>query len=364
MLRIFTLLYLLGMGIVLSALLVPLFRKLALRWGITDRPGQRKIHDRPKPLLGGLAIVSGFYLTIVLNLTGVFLFKDVPFVSHFLAPYMQLFPRIQARFLELSCIAGASLVVVLLGLIDDIRGETFPYQIKFLVQFLSVGILFAGGVRTQFMPGQILDFIITAIWIVGIANAFNLMDNMDGLSAGVAAIASLLFAIIVFRQGQLFTAFIFVALAGSLLGFLPFNWYPSKIFMGDAGSLFIGYMLGTLTVVSSYITPESQTVIPVVIPLLVLGVPIYDTFSVMVIRWREHRPLFVGDKKHFSHRLVALGMRQTQAVFFIYVVTLTIGIAALLLPGAKAWESWVLLVQSILILSLITFLMHINKHGG
>jgi len=364
MLRIFTLLYLLGMGIVFSALLVPLFRKLALHLGITDRPGQRKIHDRPKPLLGGLAVVSAFYLTIALNLSGLFLFKNIPLVSHLMLPYLNLLPKIQARFLELSCIAGGSLVIVILGLIDDIRGETFPYQVKFLFQFLSVGILFAGGVRTQFMPGQVLDFVVTAVWIVGIANAFNLMDNMDGLSAGVAAIASLLFAVIVFLQGQLFTAFIFVALAGSLLGFLPFNWYPSKIFMGDAGSLFIGYMLGTLTVVSSYITPESQTVIPVIIPLLVLSVPIYDTFSVMVIRWREHRPLFVGDKKHFSHRLMALGMRQTQAVFFIYVVTLTVGMVAVLLPGAKAWESWVLLTQAILILSMVTFLMHINKHGG
>ncbi|NOY78916.1 MAG: undecaprenyl/decaprenyl-phosphate alpha-N-acetylglucosaminyl 1-phosphate transferase [Calditrichaeota bacterium] len=364
MLRIFTLLYLLGMGLFFSALLVPIFRRVAFRLGITDRPGQRKIHDQPKPLLGGLAIAGAFYLTIVLNLSGLFLFKNVSFVSHVVAPYLNLVSKIQARFLELSCIAAGSLVIVILGLIDDVRGETFPYQVKFLVQFLSVGILFAGGVRTQFMPGQILDFVVTAVWIVGIANAFNLMDNMDGLSAGVAAIASLLFAVIVFLQGQLFTAFIFVALAGSLLGFLLFNWYPSKIFMGDAGSLFIGYMLGTLTVISSYITPESQTAIPVIIPLLVLSVPIYDTFSVMVIRWREHRPLFVGDKKHFSHRLVALGMRQTQAVFFIYVVTLTVGMVAVLLPGAKAWESWVLLAQAVLILSLVTFLMHINQQGG
>ena len=222
-----------------------------------------------------------------------------------------------------------------------------------------------GGVRTQFMPGQVLDYIVTAVWIVAIANAFNLLDNMDGLSSGVAAIVSGLLAVIVFRQGQLFTAFIFVALAGSLLGFLPYNWYPSKIFMGDAGSLFVGYMLGTLTIVSSYITRESPTSIPVIIPLLILSVPIYDTLSVVYIRWREHRPLFVGDKRHFSHRLVALGMRQTQAVFFIYVVTLTVGVAAILLPGARPWESWVLLSQAILILSIITFLMHINKqHGG
>ncbi len=358
--RFQVLLYIFGMSFFLSLVLVPIFRKLALASGITDKPGSRKLQKAPKPLLGGVAIFFAFYLTVDLNLAGFFAAHHFGWFPELVRPFENILPKVQNRLLELGSIAAASSLIALLGLVDDIRGETFPYKIKFLVQFLSIFILFIGGVRTQFLPGQILDYVFTAFWVVGIANAFNLLDNMDGLSAGVAAIVSLLFVVIVFRQQQIFVAFIFMALAGSLLGFLPYNWYPSRIFMGDAGSLFIGYMIGTLTVVSSYITPETPTIVPVIIPLLVLSVPIYDTFSVLVIRWREHRPLFVGDNRHFSHRLVALGMRQTQSVFFIYVVTLTIGVAAILLPGSQPWESWLLLFQAVLILSLITFLMHIK----
>ncbi len=358
--RFQVLLYLFGMSFGLSLALVPVFRKLALVSGITDKPSDRKVHRSPKPLLGGVAIFFAFYLTVDLNLAGLFAARHFGWLPELVHSFENVFPILQNRLLELGCIATASSLMAFLGLIDDIRGETFSYRIKFLVQFLSIGILFAGGVRTQFMPGTFLDYVVTAVWIVGIANAFNLLDNMDGLSAGVAAIASLLFVAVVFRQQQIFVAFIFTALAGSLLGFLPYNWYPSRIFMGDAGSLFVGYMIGTLTVVSSYRTPDTPTAIPVVIPLLILSVPIYDTLSVLYIRWREHRPLFVGDQRHFSHRLVALGMRQTQSVFFIYVVTLTIGIAAVLLPGAEPWESGLLLAQAVLILSLITFLMHIK----
>ncbi len=358
--RFQVLLYIFGMSFVFSLLLVPVFRKLALVSGIVDKPSSRKLHHQAKPLLGGVAIFFAFFLTVDLNLAGLFAAHHWGWFPSVLQSFESILPKVQNRLLELGCIAAAGSLIAFLGLIDDIRGETFPYQAKFLVQFLSVGILFAGGVRTQFMPGDVLDYVVTALWVVGIANAFNLLDNMDGLSAGVAAIVSLLFVAIVFRQQQIFVAFIFMALAGSLLGFLPYNWYPSRIFMGDAGSLFVGYMIGTLTVVSSYITPETPTPVPVIIPLLVLSVPIYDTLSVLYIRWREHRPLFVGDKRHFSHRLVALGMRQTQSVFFIYVVTLTVGITAVLLPGAQTWESWVLLFQAVLILSLITFLMHIK----
>jgi UDP-GlcNAc:undecaprenyl-phosphate GlcNAc-1-phosphate transferase len=199
-------------------------------------------------------------------------------------------------------------------------------------------------------------------WIVGITNSFNLLDNMDGLSSGIAVIISLILGVLTIQQGQYFSALLLLTLAGSILGFLRYNFNPSSIFMGDAGSLFIGYMLAALTVSTSYVTTRSMSQLPVLIPVLVLGVPLFDTFSVMIIRWKEKRPLFVGDKCHFSHRLVELGMSVRQAVVFIYLVTLCVGVSAILIPELPLFGSIIVLVQGALVFSLITLLMIKGKH--
>ena len=200
------------------------------------------------------------------------------------------------------------------------------------------------------------------LWVVGITNSFNLLDNMDGLSSGVAVIIALILGVLTIQQGQYFSALVLLTLAGSILGFLFYNFHPSKIFMGDAGSLLIGYTLAALTESSSYVTTKSVSQLPVVVPALVLGVTLFDTFSVMVIRWREKRPLFVGDNSHFSHRLVKLGMSTRQAVIFIYLVTLCVGMSAILIPELNIFGSVIVLVQEGLIFGLITLLMIKGNH--
>jgi UDP-GlcNAc:undecaprenyl-phosphate GlcNAc-1-phosphate transferase len=185
---------------------------------------------------------------------------------------------------------------------------------------------------------------------------------MDGLSGGVALVISIILGILTIQQEQYFSALLLLTLAGSLIGFLRYNFSPSSIFMGDAGSLFIGYTLAALTVSNSYITTRSVSQLPIVVPILVLGVPLFDTFSVMIIRWKEHRPLFVGDNSHFSHRLVELGMSVRQAVIFIYLVTLCVGVSAILIPELNILGSIIVLMQEALVFGLITLLMIKGKH--
>ncbi len=333
--------------------------KLAFRFDVLDHPGHHKTHVNVHPLLGGGAIFMTF-MTVVF--TGVILLGMAKSGS------LSMFPDIQRHLLSQSSVfiralprligllVGATLMFTL-GLIDDIRGVGFSYKWKFVVQIAAAGVLVWSGTRLEFLPHPILNITVTMLWLVGITNSFNLLDNMDGLSSGVATIISLILGILTVQQGQYFSALIFFTLAGSMLGFLFYNFQPSRIFMGDAGSLFIGFMLAALTVSNSYITSRSVTRLPIVVPILVLGVPLFDTFSVMVIRWKERRPLFVGDKCHFSHRLVELGMSTRQAVVFIYLVTLCIGGSAILIPELDSFESVIVLIQEALIFGLITLLM-------
>ncbi len=165
----------------------------------------------------------------------------------------------------------------------------------------------------------------TLVWVVGITNAFNLLDNMDGLSAGVALVASLVLLLNAWLLGGFFMSLVYVALIGSLLGFLVYNWHPASIFLGDSGSLFIGFVLASLTLLQRYVSHASSTYFPVLMPVLVLALPILDTATVTFIRIRERRPIYVGDSRHLSHRLVSLGMRPPLAVFTIYLISLGLG---------------------------------------
>jgi UDP-GlcNAc:undecaprenyl-phosphate GlcNAc-1-phosphate transferase len=201
------------------------------------------------------------------------------------------------------------------------------------------------------------------LWITGMANSFNLLDNMDGLSAGVAVISAALLWMMAALQGQVFFGLMLAALAGSASGFLHFNFHPAKCFMGDSGSLFLGYHFGVLTVLGSYVVPGSASHLPVVVPILVLSIPLYDTFSVMFIRWREGRPLFLGDKRHFSHRLVELGLSHRGAVIFIYLVCFGVGCIALLLPYLTLAGSMIVLVQAFIVYSLITILITMARRN-
>jgi len=350
---------------VLSFLLIPFMKHLAFRYDILDHPGYHKTHAEARPYLGGGAIFGTFMLVILVGILFMELLQAgirIPFFPELqknLFNQIPIFTSALPRFLWL--LAGGTLMFVL-GLIDDMRGVGFSFKIKFVGQGIAAALIVFNGIRIDFLPYEFLNILVTMLWIIGITNAFNFLDNMDGLSGGIALISSIILGILTIQQGQYFSALLFLTLAGSLIGFLRYNFNPSSIFMGDAGALFIGYMLAALTVSNSYITTRSVSQLPVVVPVLVLGVPLFDTFSVMVIRWKEGRSFFVGDNSHFSHRLVELGMSTKQAVIFIYLVTVCVGVSAILIPELNLFGSIVVLIQEGLVFALITLLMLKGKH--
>ena len=350
-------LFILSFG--LSLVLVPLVRRTALRFDIVDKPGQRKVHSTARPLLGGLGFIAAFFVVVPGGLlamnfldTAVKIWPNLAFLqaqSSYLAPAL---PKLAAFF------AGAALLVMI-GVIDDLKGERFPYQLKFLAQFAAAAVVVAAGIRTSFLPYPWMNQALSIIWIVGIANAFNLLDNMDGLSAGIAIISGSIFFYLAAEQAQFFAAVLLITFVGAVAGFLRYNFYPAKIFMGDTGSLFLGFFLAVTTLSMSYVVQESSSLMPVtvIVPLLVLSLPVFDTLSVMAIRWREKRPLFQGDKRHFSHRLVDFGMSQRGAVVFIYLVAISIGVGASFLPYLPGWAAVLVLLQTAAIYAMITILM-------
>lgn len=360
-LLVYPYLFLLTFG--LSLLFVPYARRLALRLRVIDLPHERKVHEGIRPRLGGLAIYAAFMLVLGAQLGGFFGLNHAPW-------FRENFPVLVAQAAMLTralpklgvILFGATLMAVL-GFIDDRRGLGFSYKIKFAAQFFAAGVLLAGGIHTTFMPTPWLNYLVTIFWVVGITNAFNLLDNMDGLAAGVALIACAMFLLITIVQAQFFSAMILCIFAGGVAGFLYHNFYPAKIFMGDTGSHFIGYMLATLSITSSYVVPASVNLLPALAPVLILSIPLFDTFSVIVIRVQEGRPIFQGDRRHFSHRLVDFGMSQRGAVVFIYLIAGSIGLAATLLPYLPLWGQILVLLQTVLLYVMITILMHVARRA-
>jgi UDP-GlcNAc:undecaprenyl-phosphate GlcNAc-1-phosphate transferase len=346
---------------ILSTLGIPFSRRLAARVGAVDIPGGRKIHGTPMPRLGGVAIYAAFVIAVVGGYA----------LSHFLLNHhtggeavQTLLRPLADRHLVLgkllAVLAGAT-VAFLVGLLDDLMGGRFPPAPKAIGQILAAVFLIVGDVRTSFMPYEVLNILVTLLWVVGITNAFNLLDNMDGLSGGVAFIASGLLLMNAWAQGEMLVCLIFAAFMGGLLGFLFFNIHPASVFLGDCGSLFIGYMMAALTLLERYVSHSSSTLFPVLMPVLVLAIPIVDTTTVVVIRLRERRPIYVGDTRHLSHRLVSLGFSRPASVLFIYLATICFGLAAVVLPNASAVRSWLIMLQSAGFMSLILILMFFER---
>jgi UDP-GlcNAc:undecaprenyl-phosphate GlcNAc-1-phosphate transferase len=216
---------------------------------------------------------------------------------------------------------------------------------------------------TAFIDLPWLTGLMSVLWIVALINSFNMLDNMDGLSGGVAAIAASILALMlilqpdpVTRQPQLFVAAMLLVLVGSLLGFLKHNWPPASIFMGDAGSYLVGYWIAIATLLTTYTGYQGQTPHAILAPLCVLAIPLYDMCSVIWIRLREGRSPFEGDKRHFSHRLVDLGLSKKSAVLTIYLATLTCGLGALLLNRTDIVGAGVVVLMVAAVISLIAIL--------
>jgi UDP-GlcNAc:undecaprenyl-phosphate GlcNAc-1-phosphate transferase len=345
----------------LSLGLVPLAGWLARRLGVLDAPGARKVHEKPTPRLGGVAVWAAFTTVVLTGYFGVPLLARLEWVeTHLAAPLalLQEAPRVQARLLAL--VAGAA-IAFLVGLLDDVLGERFPVGVKLGGQVLAALVLIGAGIRTDFLFLPVLNAVVTLLWVVGITNAFNLLDNMDGLSAGVAFVAAGVLLVNAWLLGEFFIALVLVTFMGSLLGFLVFNWHPASIFLGDCGSLFIGFVLASLTLLQRYVSHASGTYFPILMPVLVLALPIVDTATVVIIRIRERRPIYVGDSRHLSHRLVSLGMRPPLAVFTIYLVSLGLGLGAVGLAHADLVHALLILVQAMAVVAVVLILLFYER---
>lgn len=328
-----------------------LARVLAPRVGLVDRPGGRKAHRAPTPMGGGVAI----WLT-----TGLMLGAGAVVIGLFgssLPPALAVHAGgLRERSAELFGIYGLATLIMLMGLADDRFG--LGWKPRLAVQVGLATILVASGVRITLFPpfsSPILTGGLTVLWIVGLTNAFNFLDNMDGLAAGVGLIAAGLFAAAQVAVEGLFVPAVLLILIGALAGFLVHNHHPARLFMGDAGSNFLGFLLGSLTVVGTFTRPGFAPY-SVLTPLLVMAVPLYDTTSVVLIRIREGRSPFQADRRHFSHRLVDRGLTPPGAVRTIYLVTLAGGLGALLLHRVDAAGAFVVVAQTACLLGVVAIL--------
>jgi UDP-GlcNAc:undecaprenyl-phosphate GlcNAc-1-phosphate transferase len=310
----YMLVYLTVFGVALAASLIgtPVVRRLAYRWGVLDQPSQRKIHLTPTPLLGGLAVYAGFWLGVLM-------------VSRFEVAAPEVFLPATTR--ELSAIFAGSLVLMLVGLADDKLGG-LPPRAKLAGQLLAAGIATWGGLQLHVFETPLLDVPLTLLWIVGLSNAINLLDNMDGLSAGATAIAAVFFFAIAAANGQLLVGIMALALAGACLGFLRYNFNPATVFMGDTGTLFMGFLLATIGIKLKATGPAWWSFVLVVV---ILALPIFDTSLVTAYRLWKGRRLAQGGKDHTSHRLVRLGLPHREAVLVLYAASIVAGALALLL---------------------------------
>ncbi|MGO9112938.1 MAG: glycosyltransferase family 4 protein [Thermoguttaceae bacterium] len=325
-------------------------RRLGPRAGLIDRPGVRKIHEKPMPTSGGLAIWLGLVLPLGLGQCLLWVLRDSPSGlptdgAAWSAPLSEYFAAtgivahlsgLWQQSPKLWLLLGGGTALMILGLADDRRGLSWRFRLAAQTAVAATMVGCGWCVRLPWdVPG--LAFAVSVVWIVGLVNSFNMLDNMDGLSAGVAAIAAAILAMAALlaprpdnHQPQLFVAGFLLLIVGSLLGFLWHNRPPARLFMGDAGSYLVGYLLAMATLTATFAgggLPQHGALAP----LCVMAVPIYDTASVVLIRLRQRRSPFVGDKSHFSHRLVQLGMTKRQAVLTIYLTTATCGLGALLL---------------------------------
>lgn len=346
----------------LALVLTPLFRRLSHQWGWVDQPDlERKIHSGAMPLLGGLAVFCAFAGNLLLNYLVVLPLAGKLHVTAFDLSDLQV--HIEGALsvwnkLAVLLVGGAWMVA--LGLYDDKHDLKAAWKLAGQV-VIALAVALAGMRVTIFIENEWVNVAVTVLWIVAITNALNFLDNMDGLCAGVGAVCAGLFAFIAGVQGQYFVCLLALAFAGALVGFLPYNFKPATIFLGDAGSHFVGYMLAVLPVLTTFYREGVPTHLPVLIPLLVLAVPLFDMAMVMGLRVRRRQPVYVGDANHLSHRLVKLGLPQSWAVTLIYLITLTLGLGATVLLWSEMTAALVVIVQAIGILAIVTLLEQLGN---
>ncbi|MFC2460553.1 MAG: glycosyltransferase family 4 protein [Selenomonas noxia] len=309
--------FMIALGIAL--ILTPAVIAFARQTGALDKPDARKVHVRPIPRIGGIGIYAAFMASILVQL----IFADVT-------------PEFMTSLIGLM-IGGT--IIVAIGIIDDYCD--LPAKVKLLGQIFAAAVLVIGfDVRIDVITDPFGDYIYleflaipaTIFWVVGLTNTVNLIDGLDGLAAGVSSIAAVTIFLVAMEEGIPFVAMVTAALAGAAVGFLYYNFNPARIFMGDTGSMFLGFMLAGISVVGAV---KSAATIALIVPILALGLPILDTTFAIVRRARNHRPIFKPDKGHLHHRLLAHGFTQKQAVLLMYVVSALFGLCAIALTAVS-----------------------------
>lgn len=316
----------------ITTILTPVVIFFAHKIGGVEQGGYRKINVKPIPLMGGIAVAVPFLIICFLGFSSYF-YKYLSGVSF-----------IDLKVLIIGCVS-----ILGVGIVDDIF--YVRARVKLLSQLLIASLILLTGhvlsnIYIPFFGNVVLNYwlgsVISIAWIVGLINAFNLIDGVDGLASGIACIASIALAVLCGITGNVFVMILFGVLAASLIGFLVFNFYPAKIFLGDTGSMFLGYVIAMLTLMGSY---KSELAIIVLVPLLTLGLPIFETVVSIMRRYVRGAPIFAADSHHTHHRLLNKGYSQVQVVLILYTVSILLAVSAImnrLLPNEWQWTSIVL----------------------
>ncbi|MFA5100306.1 MAG: MraY family glycosyltransferase [Candidatus Omnitrophota bacterium] len=332
---------------------IPVIRKVAFRFDVLDIPGGRKIHKQVTPLLGGIGVFLGLMAGILIYAVIIKFLGGVTRAALSIDTIMPI-------------LVGGTLVLIL-GLIEDIWGVSA--QARFTCQMLVAFGMIASGVKIDFMPdtflGNAIEILLTSIWIVGLTNAYNYLDGLDGLASGSATVNLFFFAVILYSMGQYALGLISVVLAASCLGFLPYNLHKTnKIFLGEAGSTFLGFMLACIAIQGSW---AEDSIVRLFVPIFILGVPIFDMIFTTIMRVKEGKVktiiewLQYGGKDHFHHYLVDVGLSPWGAVLFIYAITASLGISAYMVSNDNVLEGLLAISQSTIIFWVIAVLMVVGK---
>jgi UDP-GlcNAc:undecaprenyl-phosphate GlcNAc-1-phosphate transferase len=330
-----TYIYAFIVALVISYILTPFVKKLAWKAGAVDIPkDERRVHTKPIPRIGGLAIYIAFIVTVLITMPVTDNIKGV--------------------------IIGGTLITIL-GVLDDIYN--LPAKIKLLGQVAAAGILVYFGIKVEWVTNPLGDMVylgklsipITIFWIVGVTNTLNFIDGLDGLAAGIASIASFTLMLVALNEGLGPVVILTAALAGGAVGFLPFNFNPAKIFMGDTGAMFLGYVLAAISVMGAI---KSATAIALAVPILALGLPIFDTAFAILRRAINGYPVMKADKDHLHHRLLAIGLTQRQTVLIMYSISAALGMSAIALSEMG------LLQAGFILIVLITLLVIAGRQWG
>jgi UDP-GlcNAc:undecaprenyl-phosphate GlcNAc-1-phosphate transferase len=304
-----------------SLLALPLWRKWCLRTNLVDDPGHRKTHDAPVPLAGGFAVLTGILLPLgvgaVLLKLGIVKISAASAIVH----------GLDRRAIELVVLALGAVAITLLGWLDD------KHELKALPKFIGqilIAIAVAAACKriTLFVPSEVFSYGVTILWLLTVINAFNFMDNMNGLCTGLGAIGAFQFAFIAAAKGEYLVAITGFLMCGALVGFLPWNFPNARAFLGDAGSHLVGYLLAVMAILPHFYTKQEPHPLAVLAPLLVLAIPLVDLAQVSLFRTLNRKPFWIGDTNHLSHRLVRAGMSRTRAVLILWLLAVVTGALA------------------------------------